>query len=203
MPKPCRTGAADAGRPRPLDQPAARPCRPPAPVGQPGGRPGDAKPFPGDRSRLAGDTPRTSCVELALEGFRYDDLMRWKAGKLLEHEPEGIYFPSLGKFDLTGDGVEDIYLIPSSQDIPAEADKESQLVGQRDWCITGPGRSTTRNATVYLKKRDQRQYTDHPGLRDLHGAEVLLPADSETRDGPEPPVRTPAFRMGIKSNEKA
>ena len=47
-------------------------------------------------------------VELALEGFRYDDLMRWKAGKLLEKVPEGIYFPSLGKYDLTGDGIEDI-----------------------------------------------------------------------------------------------
>ena len=27
----------------------------------------------------------------------FDDLMRWKAGKLLEKEPEGLYFPGLGK----------------------------------------------------------------------------------------------------------
>ena len=109
--------------------------------------------------------------------------------------------PSLGKFDLTGDGVEDIYLIPSSQDIPAEADKEANSLGKK-LVYYRTGTIDDGNATVYLKKRDQRQYTDHPGLRDLHGAEVLLPADSETRDGPEPPVRTPAFRMGIKSNEK-
>ena len=35
-------------------------------------------------------------VELALEGFRYDDLMRWKMGKLLEPHFTGMYFPSLG-----------------------------------------------------------------------------------------------------------
>ncbi|HEY5750681.1 MAG TPA: RagB/SusD family nutrient uptake outer membrane protein, partial [Chryseolinea sp.] len=53
-------------------------------------------------------------VELALEGFRFDDLMRWHAGKLIEKEPEGLYFPGLGKYDLTGDGVEDIILISDS-----------------------------------------------------------------------------------------
>ena len=89
-------------------------------------------------------------VELALEGFRYDDLMRWKAGKLLEHEPEGIYFPSLGKFDLTGDGVEDIYLIPSSQDIPAEADKEANSLG-KILVYYRTGTIDDGNATVYLK----------------------------------------------------
>ena len=89
-------------------------------------------------------------VELALEGRRYDDLMRWKAGKLLENEPEGIYFPSLGKFDLTGDGIEDIYLIPSNEDIPAEADKEVNLLGKKlTYYKTGFIDDT--NATVYLK----------------------------------------------------
>ncbi len=62
-------------------------------------------------------------VELAMEGHRMDDLMRWAAGKLLEHEPEGLYFPSLGKFDLTGDGIVDIYLIPNSESIPTEKEK--------------------------------------------------------------------------------
>ncbi|MGM9760767.1 MAG: RagB/SusD family nutrient uptake outer membrane protein [Parabacteroides sp.] len=89
-------------------------------------------------------------VELALEGFRFDDLMRWNAGKLLEQEPEGIYFPSLGKFDLTGDGIEDIYLIPSSEDIPAEADKESNALGKK-LTYYKTGTIDDNNATVYLK----------------------------------------------------
>lgn len=62
-------------------------------------------------------------VELAFEGFRFDDLMRWKAGKLLENKIEGIYFSGLGKHDITGDGEPDIYLIEGSQSIPEVKEK--------------------------------------------------------------------------------
>lgn len=106
------------------------------------------KAFPNISSTLQ-EIRRERRVELALEGFRYDDLMRWKAGKLLEKEPEGLYFPSLGKFDLTGDGIEDIYLIPSSQDIPAEADKESNSLGKK-LVYYKTGTIDDTNATVYL-----------------------------------------------------
>ena len=70
-------------------------------------------------------------IELALEGFRFDDLKRWDAGKLFEKEPEGLYFPSLGKYDLTGDGIEDVFLIPYTESIPAGADKETNALGQQ------------------------------------------------------------------------
>ncbi len=73
-------------------------------------------------------------VELAIEGFRFDDLMRWEAGKLLENEPEGLYFPGPGKYDLTGDGIEDIVLIPNSESVPAIRETNSlgtQLVYYR------------------------------------------------------------------------
>ncbi len=68
-------------------------------------------------------------VELALEGYRIDDINRWNAGKLLEKEPEGLYFPGLGKYDLTGDGIEDIVLIDVSESIPAADDKEENALG--------------------------------------------------------------------------
>lgn len=68
-------------------------------------------------------------IELALEGYRHDDLMRWAAGKLLETEPEGMYFPGLGKYDLTGDGVEDIILIAESETIPSGENKELNSLG--------------------------------------------------------------------------
>ena len=68
-------------------------------------------------------------IELALEGFRLDDLMRWNAGKLLEQEPKGLYFPGLGKYDLTGDAIEDIILIDVSESIPAGEDKEKNSLG--------------------------------------------------------------------------
>lgn len=49
-------------------------------------------------------------IELFNEGLRWDDLMRWKAGKKLEQPLVGIYFPSLGSFDFNNDGKTDVFL---------------------------------------------------------------------------------------------
>jgi len=68
-------------------------------------------------------------IELVNEGFRYDDLMRWGAGKIIEKEPLGIYFPGLGKYDLTGDSIEDIILIDVNETIPPAAEKETNELG--------------------------------------------------------------------------
>ncbi|MEA4916899.1 RagB/SusD family nutrient uptake outer membrane protein [Proteiniphilum sp.] len=103
----------------------------------------------GNISALLHEIRRERRVELAFEGFRFDDLMRWHAGKVLEKVPEGLYFPSLGKFDLNGDGVEDAYLIPSSQSIPADADKEVNSKGVK-LVYYRTGGIDDSNATVYL-----------------------------------------------------
>jgi hypothetical protein len=88
-------------------------------------------------------------VEFAFENTRYDDLMRWKAGKLLAKSPEGMYFAGLGKYDLTGDGVEDIILIDASSTIPAEDQKEKNSLGvPLIYYRTG---TIGSDATVYLK----------------------------------------------------
>lgn len=55
-------------------------------------------------------------VELACEGLRYDDLMRWKSGMLLQNSQVGMYVPALGAMDVTGDGVEDIAILASPSD---------------------------------------------------------------------------------------
>ncbi|WP_316795778.1 RagB/SusD family nutrient uptake outer membrane protein [Pedobacter agri] len=64
-------------------------------------------------------------IEMALEGYRFDDLMRWNAGKLLEKEQEGIYFSGLGRHDLTGDNIPDIILLANNESIPAVKEKNS------------------------------------------------------------------------------
>ena len=111
--------------------------------------PVEAAKFPGVSAVML-EIRRERRVELALEGFRFDDLMRWHAGKLLEQVPEGLYFPSLGKYDLTGDGIPDIFLIPSSQEIPAEADKETNALGEK-LTYYRTGSIDDPQATVYLK----------------------------------------------------
>jgi hypothetical protein len=67
-------------------------------------------------------------IEMALEGRRLDDLNRWGAGKLMEKEPVGMYFPGLGRYDLTGDGVDDIVLLDVSGSIPEP--KETNSLGE-------------------------------------------------------------------------
>ena len=49
-------------------------------------------------------------VELADEGFRLADLIRWREGKCLEQPLVGMYFPGAGQYDLTGDGKADLCL---------------------------------------------------------------------------------------------
>ena len=88
-------------------------------------------------------------VEFAVEGYRFDDLMRYGAGKLLENIPEGMYFSGLGKFDLTGDGIPDIFLVDKSTDIPEDKDKEVNELGKLlIYYKTG---TIDDNVTVYLE----------------------------------------------------
>ena len=92
-------------------------------------------------------------IEFALEGYRFDDLMRWAVGKNLETEPKGLYFPGLGKYDLTGDGVEDIVLLDVSESIPAAGDKETNSLGKTlIYYRVGPQDS---DATFYLSGDNQ------------------------------------------------
>lgn len=88
-------------------------------------------------------------VEFAFENMRYDDLMRWKAGKLLAKSPEGMYFNGLGKYDLTGDGVDDIILIDRATTIPAEDQKQKNSLGVK--LVYYRAGTIGTDATVYLK----------------------------------------------------
>ena len=64
---------------------------------------------------------RERALELAMEGFRLTDLIRWREGKCLEQPIYGMYFPGVGKYDLTGDGAPDINIWtgtnPKSKDV--------------------------------------------------------------------------------------
>lgn len=47
---------------------------------------------------------RERLIELVLEGLHYNDILRWREGKVYEKPFLGQYFPGEGKYDLTGDG---------------------------------------------------------------------------------------------------
>lgn len=93
-------------------------------------------------------------VEFALEGYRYDDLMRWHGGALLTVIPEGMYFPGLGQYDMTGDGVPDIILVDKSTQIPTDDNNKikNSLGVPLIYYTAG---SFGDNVTVYLKNGTQ------------------------------------------------
>lgn len=57
-------------------------------------------------------------IELCLEGFRFDDIVRWRRGELMQMEWNGMYVPSLNTpMDLNEDGVLDVAFFKT---MPAE-----------------------------------------------------------------------------------
>lgn len=74
---------------------------------------------------------RERAIELNQEGFRFDDLVRWKAGYSIDQEIYGIYFKQPGAFDLTGDGVADVILYEEGTSKPTAPDGVQVLqIGQ-------------------------------------------------------------------------
>lgn len=65
-------------------------------------------------------------IELACEGFRYNDLKRWKCGKLMEKTPEGCYINGMGLHDITGDGVPDIAIVATPEDAEKISDEDKE-----------------------------------------------------------------------------
>ena len=58
-------------------------------------------------------------VELAIEGFRFDDLMRWKEGQLLRNNSKGIYAQLNTYMDRDRDGIFDLYVYDDNK--PSDA----------------------------------------------------------------------------------
>ncbi len=82
-------------------------------AGVKGSRPSVADPFLveyyGINDCDALEIRRERAVELYLEGARYNDLMRWHQGKILNNTWYGIYVPDVNiAYDLNGDGIKDV-----------------------------------------------------------------------------------------------
>ncbi|MBO9620162.1 MAG: RagB/SusD family nutrient uptake outer membrane protein [Niabella sp.] len=94
---------------------------------------------------------REKRVEFALEGRRYDDLLRWHAGTTgFAPYAQGLYFPGLGQYDLTGDGVPDIILIGAAASIPDDKSKIKNTLGQT-LIYYKVGAFGDQNVTLYLQ----------------------------------------------------
>lgn len=65
--------------------------------------------FPNISDPVILEIRRERANELCLEGFDWNDMVRWKAGKLLEKKYDGIYIPQLEvPYDFSDDGKADV-----------------------------------------------------------------------------------------------
>ena len=68
-----------------------------------------SKYFPGITNPVILEVRRERGIELCLEGFRFDDIVRWKRGELMQMEWNGMYVPELNTpMDLNEDGILDV-----------------------------------------------------------------------------------------------
>ena len=62
---------------------------------------------------------RERSIELVMEGQRWPDVLRWRAGYAYDQDMGGVYFPGPGEYDFTGDGKPDVVLYGENQAKPA------------------------------------------------------------------------------------
>ena len=74
------------------------------------GYPGAALKNSGQQLAVILEVRRERTIELAKEGFRFYDMMRWKEGKVFEQPQLGMYFHGIGDYDLDEDGNIDLCL---------------------------------------------------------------------------------------------
>lgn len=73
---------------------------------------------------------RERSIELAQEGLRSYDILRWKAGKCVEQAIRGPYFPRLGGYDLTGDGKINLYIYDGAKPTGLDTGVDLRKVGE-------------------------------------------------------------------------
>lgn len=102
--------------------------------------------FPGISDPVLLEIRRERQVELALEGFRFNDLKRWKSGELMAKLAwTGIYIPALDKaLDLDHDGTADVLFYDGNK-------PEPNIQGVTKVKVGGAKNSQTMTANNHLE----------------------------------------------------
>lgn len=117
-------------------------------------------------------------IELALENVRWDDLMRWKMGKLLELPWYGVYIKELNvSYDMDGDGKKDVIFIPTSKpQIVEPGVYYKELID--DFKLTN---QTSGYLHAYVNS--SRRWHDYKYLRPIPSSAILDNPNLEQNDG--------------------
>jgi len=134
--------------------------------------------FPGISDKFLLEIRRERGIELCYEGFRYDDLLRWKKGELLEMQWKGIYVPGLGMpMDLDGNGTLDVSFVKT---VPA-----TKVPGVIYFIIDGKASQLSEGTKGHLIWRDDenRAFSDKKYLHPISNTDIVLNPNLEQNPG--------------------
>lgn len=101
---------------------------------------------------------RERTIELAQEGHRYYDIIRWKEGKIFEKQYYGMYFPGAGNYDLNSDGAIDIVLYEGDS-APAVTCDVKYKIGSSDFILSdGTSGNVNPYKNIVCKWDENRDY---------------------------------------------
>ena len=119
-------------------------------------------------------------IELALEGFRKDDLIRWAEGERFRAVYKGIYISGMREFiDLDGNNKPDLYVLAPTDEMPAEkvdgvqyfrlSEVNGLSEGERGRLIPYNNTLKTFETWEYLKPIPTEELTLNPQLQQNAG----------------------------------
>ena len=112
----------------------------------------------GDNKGVILEIRRERAIELLEEGFRYYDLMRWKAGYCIDQPITGMYFPGPGQYDLSGDGKPDVILYAKGAAKPSAG--EGVQVYELDKDIFLTEKESSKGYMFYHKTTERTKFNE-------------------------------------------
>ena len=125
--------------------------------------------FPEITDKYLLEIRRERGVELVYEALRYQDLMRWKKGKLIEMSWKGIYVPEMDlPMDLDGNGTPDVAFVSI---VP-----ETKVPGVIYYIIDGKSSRLTEGNKGHVTWRDDeaRKFDYKKYLRPISNNDIVI-----------------------------
>ena len=132
---------------------------------------------------------RERAIELLEEGFRYNDLMRWKAGYCIDQPITGMYFDGPGQYDLTGDGKADVILYAQGTPKPSAGEGVQVYELNKDIFLTGD--KSNKGYMFYHKTVERTKFNE--------GRDYLYPIPSTERELNPNLTQNPGWNDGLSN----
>lgn len=134
--------------------------------------------FPAISDKYLLEIRRERGIELVYEGFRYDDLLRWKKADLLKMQWKGIYVPAENlPMDLDGNGTPDVAFVES---IPG-----TKVPGVIYYVVDGQASRLTEGTKGNITWRDDedRTFEEKKYLHPISNTDIILNPNLEQNPG--------------------